>query len=638
MRNQWIADILLGLGLVGLVLYAIHFVWLIRQPDKARKRIVILFNIWGLILFIIYGFSHNILVNPIYLNAFLHLDFSDPDSKSFLVIWLWRALVYYPIFSILVWKMLKNQKLKDDPKLLYRYFFLFSFFISTAWTTDFEKFLFVNHGVDIYFFLHWIGGLCASFMFYMMEIVYLEKSITEYLGIHGNHFNIRKRIILINIGLVLTLVLACFGILIGGIGKDSPNLMMIKMSIIVASYLVPFVLIIVKNANNIAENVEKTVAFLSSAARQDFSLDASIRSLDDFSELGESLESLKSSFRDVIGAAKETASEVFNSAEQIRASLDRLSVQIDSYCNELNEFTASQINTAGNAGISIEDTSSKFATVMEVIDQQSEVVRENSRIIETVTGDLRGISAKTRDASQTTDALYQAADEGGKLIDETLQSIEAIETSSQRIGEITGIIDNIAEQTSLLAMNAAIEASHAGEAGKGFAIVAEEMRKLAENSAANTANITSLIEEIMSRVKDSLKLMTDSRQSFQNIHREVANTREVNLSIASSMENQTASLGQILSMTARLEEITAKIRETSEHFSESNRVMKITFGEISTIADNEKIATRKSSDLMIGSIESMNGIIANNLQVANKLKSIIGLFKLSGGDSQITPV
>lgn len=597
------------------------------------KRIVYYFNILGIANCVVYGLIHNIFVNPLYFNEIMQFDFSNVSVQSFLLVWGWRAGVYFFLLSFGIWKTLRSKWVKEKPQRMFTLLIIYAVFLSTAWTTDFEKLLFTGEPIDKFHLLHWVGGIIACFMFYLMELVFIEKILASYLKIKGQFYKIRSRLLLIYIGIVVMLLIAIFSIMIGSIGIDSPELLFTKLSVISLLFLIPLIIIIVKNANNFSDSVEKTVNFLKLVSQQDFSGSVDVESLDEFSELGISLGKMKLSLIAVIRSTKSASEEVAGSAMKIESSLSELAQKIQSYCGELDRCTQSQTLTAEEAEGNINDNSVKLGSVLEIVDQQSAVVQDNSRVIRSITGDIGLISEKTRSASKISEGLFTVAEKGGSLIDQTLSSIQEIEISSNEIGEITEVINQIAEETGMLAMNAAIEAAHAGELGRGFAIVAEEMRKLAENSSRNASSITDRIGEIIGRVKHSLELMKASREGFVNIHNEVENTRSINMEIASDMDSQVKTLNEVLTTTERLEEITAQIREASEHFRDSNRSMKTVFEGITQIAVEEKDVTGKNSDYVFSSIGRMKDIIDDNLRVVNQLNELIGVFRIEGDTS-----
>ncbi len=149
------------------------------------------------------------------------------------------------------------------------------------------------------------------------------------------------------------------------------------------------------------------------------------------------------------------------------------------------------------------------------------------------------------------------------------QQILDVAKQTDSILEITGVIDNIASQTNLLAMNAAIEAAHAGEAGKGFAVVADEIRKLAESSGQNSRAITELLERISQAIRNATDSSGETRNSFGQIQGEVDVMVNAFSEIASSMSEMSAGATQVLAATGELTQNVAGVSDQTSFIHKS---------------------------------------------------------------------
>jgi len=169
------------------------------------------------------------------------------------------------------------------------------------------------------------------------------------------------------------------------------------------------------------------------------------------------------------------------------------------------------------------------------INKKSGEMRERvSKLVESIT-DISGNSAA---ATQLAEKGVEAANQGSKELKRSIAAIHAIQNSSSKVSEIVRVIGDIANQTNLLAFNAAIEAARAGQHGVGFSVVAAEVRKLAESSSSAAREIATLIEESVAQVEEGVEVSQNAAQSFEGILSSVTETGESVKQITSSAEQQ----------------------------------------------------------------------------------------------------
>jgi len=199
--------------------------------------------------------------------------------------------------------------------------------------------------------------------------------------------------------------------------------------------------------------------------------------------------------------------------------------------------------------------------------EQASSVEEIAAVIEETTATIRQNSKNAKDSDKLVETTSQLADEGSVIVNTTIQSINDIQDSSKKIGEITSLINDIAFQTNLLALNAAVEAARAGENGRGFAVVAGEVRNLAQRSGVAVKEIESLIRDSHGKVERGTDMANKNARSLQDIIESIKKLKVLISEVTGATEEQQQGMEQVSSAVTQLDAMTqqnaALVEETA---------------------------------------------------------------------------
>lgn len=246
--------------------------------------------------------------------------------------------------------------------------------------------------------------------------------------------------------------------------------------------------------------------------------------------------------------------------------------------------------------------------ISEKMKSQSDAVNRTSVSVQQMMANIVTVSQGSTRANTYSKILDAEARDGGNISESVADSIQGIKDYSKQITNITQVIHNISEQTNLLAMNAAIEAAHAGDYGRGFTVVAEKIRKLAEDTANNSTVINDLIEETIQAIEQTVALVSKSAASSDKILESSVMLSDVISSI--SMANEELDVGRkdILNNVSNLNIITEAVQELSVRQMQMSSMVSQNIAGVDKLAEdvvNVVNNTENDVKVLLGSIESV---------------------------------
>ena len=224
------------------------------------------------------------------------------------------------------------------------------------------------------------------------------------------------------------------------------------------------------------------------------------------------------------------------------ARLREIVTQIKQATDAIN--TAAQEIAVGN-----QDLSSRT-------EEQASSLEETASSMEQLTGTVKQNADNARTANDLASSAQQVAEKGGTVVAQVVQTMGAIHQSSSKIADIIGVIDGIAFQTNILALNAAVEAARAGEQERGFAVVATEVRSLAQRSAAAAKEIKELISDSVDKVENGSKLVDQAGRTMEEVVSSIGRVAAIMTDIAEASREQSSGIEQVGLAITQMDEVT----------------------------------------------------------------------------------
>jgi len=301
-----------------------------------------------------------------------------------------------------------------------------------------------------------------------------------------------------------------------------------------------------------------------------------VRSDDEIGDLSNYFNRTMEKIRNLVYTIKYKINGLNHTSFELSTNMGKTSTavqQISSNLDNMKNLMVKQETGAEEAGKAVEDIKRNIDSLNKIIEEQTESVNRSSSAIEEMTANINSVTKTLVENSKNVAILTEASENGKTGLQTVAQEIQEIAHDSEGLLEINSVMDNIASQTNLLSMNAAIEAAHAGESGKGFAVVAGEIRKLAESSSQQSKTTSDMLKKIKSSIDNITRSSDEVLARFGAIDSSVKTVSEHEQNILNAMEEQETGGRQILESISRLRDITSSVKKGSDDMAESGKTL-----------------------------------------------------------------
>ncbi|MBP5328313.1 MAG: hypothetical protein J6Y75_00255 [Spirochaetaceae bacterium] len=385
--------------------------------------------------------------------------------------------------------------------------------------------------------------------------------------------------------------------------------------------------------NTLHERISYTKGMITQLGQKsDLSKHIEISMYDNFGLLIGSVNALIDTLGDMTGELKKGTASVAESADvlsQVTQSSGMALNIVNEHFDRINAESENQTSLINALESDIKILEDGAKEVGDKIEQQSASMAQSTESFSYIAKNITSVSQTTREADSISDKLKNESQFGNESLANAINSIKEIQDVSGKVQAIVDVIQNIAAQTNLLSMNAAIEAAHAGNYGAGFAVVAGEVRSLANSSSKSAADIKKLIDDMVTKINLGVNAITAAVESFKSITEDVNANRSLVQNISLSMVQQQENVTSVTRAMEESVEIFKSVQTVISKLTESIGTVRNTMSSVKESSGNVENVIKQSigaSDSLKNAIELVAMNVTENTQAVEKMQDKIKIY------------